>query len=88
MADRETPEGGLEPVFLGRRTAAARHQIGDPPGLHREVQRQRGRGDEPHDRGDARLHANLDLAAAAERSAQIRDRKTRRRSGVKTHSVE
>ncbi len=53
-----------------------------PPGLHREVQRQRRCRDEPHDRGHARLHANLDAAAAAERPAQDRDPATRRRSGL------
>ena len=52
-------------------------------GLHRKVQRQLGRRDEPHDRGDAHLHADRDPAAAAERPAQIRDRKTRRRSGIR-----
>ena len=53
------------------------------PGLYREIQRQFGGRDEPHDRGDARLHADLDDAAAAKRPAQNRDRKTRRRSGVR-----
>ena len=53
-----------------------------PPGLYRKIQRQLGHGNEPHDRGDARLHADREPAAAAKRSAQIRDRETRRRSGI------
>ena len=53
----------------GEGAAAARRQIRGAPGLHRKIQRQRGGGDEPHDRGHTRLHANLDVTAAAERSA-------------------
>ncbi len=46
------------------------------------AKRQCGRRDEPHDGGDAHLHAYLDADAAAERSAEDRDRETRRRSGM------
>ena len=38
--------------------------------------------DEPHDRDHAHLHPDLGAAAAAERPAQIRNRETRRRSGI------
>ncbi len=57
---------GANLYSAGEGGAAARHQIDGPPGFHREVQRQRRGGDEPHDRGLARLHANRDAAAAAE----------------------
>ena len=52
------------------------------PGFRREVERQFGHRDEPHDRDHAHLHPDLDPAAAAERPAQIRNRETRRRSGI------
>ncbi len=65
----EAAEGRLQSLFGRRRRRAARRQIRGAPGFHRKIQRQRGGGDEPHDRGHARLHANLDITAAAERSA-------------------
>ena len=64
----------------GRRPA--RHHIKGAPGLHRKVERQFGHRNEPDDRDHAHLHANLGVAATAERPAQIRNRETRRRSGI------
>ena len=60
----------------------ARHHLAGQPGLRREIERQFGDRDEPHDRDHARLHADFGPAAAAERSAQIRNRETRRSSGI------
>ena len=65
-----------------RHRGAARHRLEGAPGLHREIERQFRRRDEPHDRGDAYLHADLGDAAAAGRPAQNRNRETRRRSGI------
>ncbi len=79
----KTAEGRLQFV-LGRRwhRRPARHRLTRAPGLHREIERQLGHRDEPHDRDHARLHLDFVAAADAERSAQIRHRETRRRSGL------
>jgi flagellar basal-body rod protein FlgF len=71
-----------------RRRTAARHQVAGAAGFCRKVQRQLGGRDEPHDRSDARLHPDRHDAADPERSAQIRDRKTRRRPGIAPPSCE
>ena len=73
--------GNLYSAEPGRR-APARHHLAGQPGLRREIERQFGDRDEPHDRDHARLHADFGPAAAAERSAQIRNRETRRSSGI------
>ena len=69
-------------LYSRRRRRAAGHQVDRPAGLRREVQRQLGHRDEPHDRGDAHLHQHRQHASAAKRSAQERDRQARRRSGL------
>jgi flagellar basal-body rod protein FlgF len=51
---------------------ASGHQIQSAAGLHRKVERQRGRRDEPHDGGQPRLHLDLDADAATERTAKER----------------
>ncbi len=84
---RRRPEAGqgrqqsvTRPVRRRRRQPDSVSQ--GAPGLHREVERQLGDGNEPHDRDHAHLHPDFGVVVAAERPAQIRHRETRRRSGI------
>jgi flagellar basal body rod protein FlgF len=70
-------------LFGGRRRrGASRHQVDGAPGLHRKVERQLGRRDEPHDGGVSRLHLDRKLDATAERVAENRHPGARRRAGL------